>query len=189
MVTKANVVQDKPNPNARPKPADSRAHEKPTSATAWKQKAAVGTLVTVPSGNQVRVRTPGMQVFLREGVIPNGLMPIIQESMASGVAPSADAGESLLNDPEKLQEILDLADAITIYCCLDPRVASVPTEEIEGVSTLIGLGDERRDDDILYVDEMDLNDKMFIFQFAVGGTASLEDFRAQQGSNVVTLPE
>lgn len=176
MATKPNVTQDKPNPNARPRPAAARAQSGPTSASEWKKKTTLGTLVTVPSGNEVRVRTPGMQVFLSQGVIPNGLMPLIQEAMKQGEAPSDEAAEALMDDPEKLQEILDLADAVALFCFIEPKLNRVPFDD-EGA--IIPIGDDRRDEEILYVDEVDLNDKLFIFQFAVGGTAELEQFRQE----------
>lgn len=176
MATKPQVTQDKPNPNRRPKPAAQRAHDGPTSASEWKKKATVGTLVTVPSGNEVRVRTPGMQVFLSQGVIPNGLMPFIQEAMKQGEAPTEEASSKLMEDPEKLQEILDLADSVALYCFIEPRLENVPLDD-EGL--IIPVGDDRRDEDTLYVDEVDLTDKLFIFQFAVGGTAPLEKFRQE----------
>lgn len=176
---KPNPVQDKPNPNARPRPAAARAQSGPTSASEWKKKTTLGTLVTVPSGNEVRVRTPGMQVFLTQGVIPNGLMPIIQDAMKAGEAPSDEAMNSMADDPEKLQEVLELADAVALFCFIEPKLERPPTEKIDGKEVIIPLGDERRDEEVLYVDEVDLNDKLFIFQFAVGGTAKLEQFRQE----------
>lgn len=176
MANKPKVTQDKPNPNRRPTPASSRAQGAPTSASEWKKKATVGTLVTVPSGNEVRVRTPGMQVFLNQGVIPNSLMPIIQDAMKQGEAPSEDTMQSMIDDPQKINEIMDMADAVALFSFVEPKLAPIPTDE-EG--EIIPIGDERRDEDTLYVDEVDFTDKLFIFQFAVGGTAKLEQFRQE----------
>ena len=188
--TKPNPVQDRPNPNSRPTP--QRAPGGPTSASNWKKKAAVGTLVVVPSGNEVRVRTPGMQAFLSNGIIPNGLMPMIQDAMKMGEAPSEDDAQKLMDDPDKINEILQLSDAVALFCFIEPALSPIPLEpepDAEGNYLPIPLGDARRDEDVLYVDEVDLNDKLFIFQFAVGGTAKLEQFRQEQGSDVVDVPE
>jgi hypothetical protein len=121
-----------------------------------------------------------MQVFLSQGVIPNGLMPLIQEAMKEGEGPSEEASNALMENPEKLQEILDLADSVALFCFIEPKLEAVPTTvDDDGNTVIIPIGDDRRNEDILYVDEVDLNDKLFIFQFAVGGTATLENFRQE----------
>lgn len=189
MVTK-KTNPDQPNPNRRPKPAASRAQEEvPTSASTWKKKASLGTLVTVPSGNVCRVRTPGMNAFLTGGLIPNGLMSIVKESMDEGKAPDAEAIKTLADDPARLQQILELTDLVTISCCVEPVIVAAPTEVIDGKEQPLAMTDSRRDPEVLYVDDVDLNDKLFIFQFATGGTATLEQFRQEQNSGMVALPE
>jgi hypothetical protein len=145
-----------------------------TSASTWKSKTARGTLITVPSGNTAIVRAPGMQAFLKEGVIPNGLMAIVQESMIGVKKPSEVEMSSILSDPTKFQELLDLADSVTVACCVDPKVSPAP---VGHDGKVLSVDDPERDEDVLYVDEVDFNDKMFIFNFAVGGTADLEQFR------------
>lgn len=182
------TVQDKPNKNARPRPrsADQGTPSSPTSASSWKQKSVGGTLFTVPSGNTAILRTPGMQAFLTQGVIPNALMPFVQDAMAKGQAPSKNDMKGLLADPTRLQQIMDLADSITVKCCVDPKVFPIPTDD-EGKE--IPIGDDRRDENVLYVDEVDFEDKMFIFNVAVGGTSDLEKFREGLESNVGALSE
>jgi len=146
-----------------------------TSAKQWKSKTSKGTPLVVPSGNTCLVRTPGMQVFIKQGLIPNSLMPIVQEAMNKGKAP-----KNLEFDPDKnpelLNEMMDLMDAVTVYCVIEPKVEPEPATE-----------DERRDD-VLYVDEVDFNDKMFIFQYAVGGTADLAKFREELGEHMEAVP-
>jgi hypothetical protein len=167
-------------PNKRTTASKKSVSSEPTAAKSWKQKAVGGTLVTVPSGNTALVRTPGMQAFLQNGIVPNGLMPFIQEAMEAGEAPDDGSVQDWMKDPTKIQEIMDMADAVTVYCCIEPKVEEAPTELVDGEHKVIPIGDERRDDDILYVDEVDLNDKMFIFNFVVGGsTAALEKFRTE----------
>jgi len=137
----------------------------PTSAAAWKSKSAEGTLLTVPSGNTCLVKPIGLAAFMKKGVIPNGLIPLIQDSIKKGGVPEDVNIESILEDEGKLQQILELADSICVDAVLDPKVAPAPAEG------------EDRDPNVLYVDEVDFNDKMFIFNFVVGGTADLEQFR------------
>jgi hypothetical protein len=163
---------------------DKGAPESPTSASSWKAKTIGGTLVTVPSGNTARIRIPGMEVFLTEGIIPNGLMPIVQEWMSKGLAPNDDTLKDLIKDNERISQVIELANAITIYCCLDPVVVAIPKDD---QGDIIPVGDSRRDADTLYIDEVDFQDRMFIFNVAVGGTSNLERFREEQKSRVETL--
>lgn len=149
----------------------------PTSAKTWKQKTTEGTLITVPSGNTALVQSPGIEIFTNQGIIPNALLPLVQGFMVSASKPEDISPEKLaelVGDPKKIQEMIQLADAIVVYCCLDPVVVPTPTD---ADGNLIPLRDSRRNSDILYVDEVDVNDKIFIMNFAVGGSANIEKFR------------
>ena len=170
-----------PTRNKRVTPSSKGTTDSPTSASQWKKQTVGGTLVRVPSGNTALIRTPGMQVFLESGVIPNALLPIIQEAMAKGGQPEETDMLAMMSDPEKIQEIVNLANAVTVYVCIDPVVAPVPLDR-EG--HVIPMGSPDRDEDTLYVDEVEFNDKMYIMGVAVGGTAALEKFRAEQASHV-----
>ena len=172
-----NTSTDKPTKNRRPVPTTVQgASGSPTSASTWKKKTVGGTLISVPSGNTALVRAPGMQVFLENGVIPNALMPIIRDAMNKGTAPKEEDMTEMLSDPEKLKDLIELANSVAVYCCIDPKVEAVPTDE---AGVVIPMGDPRRDDEILYIDEVDFNDKMYIFNFAVGGPADLAQFRTE----------
>ena len=160
--------------------------DKPTSASQWKAQVAGGTLVRVPSGNTASIRTPGMSVFLEAGVIPNSLLPLIQELMQSpkkGKQQKAELSDEdvaeLMDDPQKIQDIISLAKAVTVYCCIDPQVSAVP-KTLEG--EVIPIGDSRRDPNTLYVDEVEFNDRMYIFAAATGGVAGFEKFREEQAA-------
>jgi hypothetical protein len=93
-----------------------------------------------------------------------------------------------MNDPERLQGIIDLTDAVCVEVLVDPQVHPVPMHNYGGEILPMPIGDPRRDQTILYVDEVDFNDKMFIFNFAVGGPADLETFRTQSGLDVGNVP-
>lgn len=144
-----------------------------TTAKDWKGRANQAVELDLPSGNTALVRNPGMQAFLQAGIVPNELMGIIMSAIEKEEMPDL---ESMQTDPEKLKSVLTLFDNILVYCVVEPAVLPVPTE---GVT---------RDEDLLYVDEVDMEDKMFIFQYAVGGTKDLEKFRAEQAAALVGVP-
>ena len=141
-----------------------------TSATAWK-KASQATALDVPSGNTCKARRVGLDTFIKKGLIPNSLMPIVQEAM-KGKKTEMDL-ESV--SEEDLIQIMELIDAVTVDVVVEPRVHPVP-ESVED-----------RDDGILYVDEVVMEDKMFIFQWTVGGSSDLERFREEQADAVGDL--
>jgi len=156
-----------------PKSQGSRTtQKKTTSASDWKKKKNFGVELRVPSGNVCLVRPVGLEAFISQGLIPNALMPIIQESMKTGESP--ELTEDMVS-AEMMAAMVKLFDSVTVYVVQQPTVHPAPKPG------------EEREEDLLYVDEVDLSDKMFIFNFAVGGTRSLEGFREELGERMELL--
>lgn len=171
-----------------------KAAEEPTSVEGWKAKGQ--TLVLhVPSGNKALVRNPGIKAFLSAGILPNSLMPIVTEALERGKPPSLSAFQGkITTDPQMVQEMLESVDKVTLYCVIEPQVHPVPTWDLTDLSqdncTAEQIGQEapqKKDPRRLYVDEVDLEDKMFIFQWAVGGTRDLERFRKEYSSGLADV--
>lgn len=160
----------------------------PTPVKEWKKPTLA---LELPSGKIASARNPGMKAFLSAGLIPNSLIPIVTEALSKGESPSGGASnvakrhlEKKLNDqlkadPKMIQEILEAIDNITVYCFLTPKVHPVPVREVpdgEGGVTLVEAPEDKQDDE-LYVDDVDFEDKVFVFNWAVGGTRDLAKFR------------
>lgn len=160
---------------------DTESLGEPTSAAAWKKGKTEGLLVRVPSGNTALIRTPGLEVFVRKGTIPNALIPLIQKSLKTGKEPTEDELAEVLGDDEGLDKIIDLAENVLVEVCIDPKVLPAPVDE-EGNR----LPDDHpdRDPDVLYADDVDFLDKMYIFSVATGGPSQMEAFRKQSGLDV-----
>lgn len=154
--------------------SNSKKAKKPvTNAAVWKKTKAEFEL-EVPSGHVALVRRPGMEAFIKGGLIPNNLMPIVEKAMKGEVA---DVKEVMANVTlDDLESITGLYDRVVLYCVLQPTVHEEPADG------------EERDPEFLYVDEVEMDDKMFIFQWAVGGTSDVEQFRAEQAAAVSTTP-
>jgi len=181
----------------------SQANKQRSSAAAWREKS-VGIEIEVPSGNVAVVRRPGPEMFLKTGRIPDALLPIVMEGIREkqGLPPEKAAG--LMKDPAMLPQVMEMVDAAVVAACIEPVVREDPpcvrpSEEDAAVLCRRALGDpihsdpknpkrhefipgdaeppEDRDPDFLYTAEIDFTDKMFIFQFALGGSADLERFR------------
>lgn len=162
-----------------------------STASSWKKTSPVAAPheIEVPSGNVCLAKRPGMGAFLTAGLIPNSLMPIVSKAMeGKGVSDKQLSGEMsrIMQDPTKIQEMFDLVDAVVIHVVVQPEMLPKPEHE------------EMRHPDKLYVDEVDEEDKLFLFNWAVGGTSDLERFRAEQaellepvspGEDVVSPPK
>jgi hypothetical protein len=140
------------------------------------KKKRAGTF-ELPSGLFMKLRNPGgLKIFLSEGIIPNSLMSTVHNALDGK---KMDA-EEMLNeaggvDESQIADMMALMDAMMVRCAIEPKVHPVPENE------------DDRDDELLYADELDDNDKMFVFQWVTGGTTDLERFREQHTKNMAAL--
>ena len=185
MATKAST--DKPSPSRRPVPVTARKSEgapQATTASSWRQQTREGTPLVVPSGNTCLVRpSSGLDMFVRNGHIPNSLMPIIQDAINKGKPPTMDQLDLEAN-PDLLESIIELTDTACIFMVLEPQIRPVPKDEAGEAIPF----NQRDEGDYLYVDEVMFEDKMFIFNWAVGGTADLETFRQELSAGLEPVP-
>lgn len=162
-------------------PAD---HLKPTSAKAWARTHAAAEFdLPLPSGNVARVRRPGPIAILQSGIMPDTLMPIINEAIKRGQGAKIEDAIDLSENPEMLTEILEGMDKALLEIVVEPSVAyhKRPTESGDWET----IPEEERDlENFVYTDEVDMDDKMFLFNFAVGGTRDLESFREEHAGRM-----
>ncbi len=104
--------------------------------------------------------------------------------------------EDAAGDMGQITKMLQAFDRIVVRTWVQPAV--VPTfgiaDPISGVWRMprdqeVGqdLPEGDRNDDELYVDEIDLEDKMFTFNYVVGGDPDLATFRTQFGQSLEGL--
>lgn len=141
-----------------------------TSPQAWRGRQ--GAELKLPSGNVCLVRNPGMKAFLKSGVIPDPLVGLVRQAISGDT--EFDPKQFLQTD-EDLEMLFDTLNNVLVEVVMQPKVLP-PPEDSEG--KIIPL--DARDQSKLYADEVDMDDKVFIFQFAVGGTKDLEKFRQEQ---------
>lgn len=168
----------------------------PTPASAWKGKVAVeGTDLMLPSDNVARVRQISPQAFITSGLIPDPLTSIVRQAIHTkqGLPPSKL--EAMVTDPDKLRSTMEMFDRVLCYVVIEPHCEMPPvcvdcgeynTDDSHGLDTH-EYQEGPRDDDILYADTVDFNDKVFIFQWCLGGTRDLEAFRKQQRASLESV--
>lgn len=145
--------------------------------TAWGSTSGMPEDLELPSGQVCLVRRPGTQGLIAAGVLQNvdSLTRLVNEKHINRVAAKGRGQEakteidmtSLMDDPEGMAEIVRVVDKVVIHCVLAPQVFSTPDDVT------------RREKGVIYADMIDLTDKMFLFQYVVGGTRDLESFRTE----------
>jgi len=111
---------------------------------------------------------------MSNGSIPNNLLAIISKALNTGKGVDTKdlvTQEGVL-DTKLLNEMSEMIDNIAMKTIVDPVINPVPADE------------EERSDDLLYVDELPEDDKMFIYSWVSGGTRDLEQFRRESASGM-----
>lgn len=143
-----------------------------STAADFKKKQAP---ITLPSGQNVRMRRTSLQAFMTTGIIPNKLMEVAQKAISKGKDPEMSELAGIITDEGQLTDMIRMMDDAVVHVMIEPKVLPLPEEG------------EERDPDQLYIDEIDDEDKMFIFNWAVGGTADVEQFRGEATSSLASL--
>jgi hypothetical protein len=144
---------------------------------AFKQRAQ-GVVLPLPSGLVVKARRVELQTFILQGTVPNPLMEIITEALEKGDKaniPAMVGVEEGKVDLDMVNDMFAMVEEVVVESVVEPQIHREPEKESD------------RDDSLLYVDEVEAMDKMFIFQWAVGGTSDLESFLEEAGADLDAL--
>lgn len=131
-----------------------------------------GTIdLELPSGEEVKVIRPGLQGLIEAGVLHNidSLSALVDEKHLKRVQgkPEVDV-QSLMKDEKNLQNLFHTVDRVLCHCVVEPQVLMTPNDPTS-----------RKQGEHIYADQVPIEDKMFILDFAVGGNADLERFRRE----------
>lgn len=167
-----------------------------TQAKEWKKRTDTGSLhypLELPSGNVCLVQPLGLEKMMTDGLIPNTLLqPMLSAIEVSAASvkggPKAEqlarkkmeeqlqkAQQELIQSPDSMKGMFEMANAVTLATVVEPKILPVPEDASD------------RDPDLLYVDEIDLDDKMFIFSHAVSGVRDVESFRDEVAQHVAAV--
>jgi hypothetical protein len=184
----------------------SRAKAKPNYGSKWASQLSD---LDLPSGEIAQVRRPGMQGLIKAGVLHS--MDSLTGLVQSEVIPKAEgrpivSSEDVMQDPEKLEAMLDQVDKIVLYVVVQPPLVKPvrmntdengdlildrfkkPTPMLDAEGKEIFLPFDEREAEVVYLDYVELEDKMFIMNFALGGTRDLEDFRKKSEEAMGSIP-
>lgn len=157
----------------------------------WGNTAPEGAIrfLTLPSGQTCYAKRMGLQGLVLAGVLAEGdtLTAMVDSKHIRRVRGGKTADhdridvESLLSDPESLGKILMMVDRSMPFMLVDPEVKLHFTDEPDGSTRMIP--EEEREHGV-YTDQVGVEDKMFLFDWSVGGTADAERFREESAAVV-----
>jgi hypothetical protein len=153
--------------------AKSAAPEVKPGQKVWgkNDSGAALILLTVPSGETCRVIRPGVEGLIQAGVLHDidSLTALVDEKHLKRVKGQQQVDvQSLLADSKNLENLFHVVERVVSYVVREPVVKMTPEDPTN-----------RQAGDHIYCDQIDLEDKMFIFDYAVGGTKDIESFRAK----------
>ncbi len=182
----AKVPADRQPKKAAPRKTTSAP---PEISTAKSFKKSRGGVLELPSGHAVRARRIGLETFLEQGDVPNPLIPIVEEALEKGrgadprALMNADAENTI--DMKMVNDMLLMMNNVVCKAVTEPTIHNVPLDD-EGNKIPIGYrGDD--EDETVYVDEIDYEDKMFIYQWVMGGTDDIATFRKEAEEGLAAL--
>ena len=166
---------------ATPKKKQSGNPAKRSTAKTWKGKSqTAGRDLDLPSGNVALCQRLDPAEFLEAGFLPDGLSPIVAEAVRENKGLPPEKIDEMVGDPTKVSEMLQFMDKIVVRAVLDPRIHPKPVPDEDGDLP-------EHDEDLLYVNEVDLADKTFIMNWACGGSPDLVRFHHELASGVDAL--
>lgn len=183
-----------------------------TKASEWQgRKQLSGQDLLLPSGNTALVRQMSPTAFLDAGFMPDPLSNIVRTAINTKQGLPPKVVNDLANDPKKLGAAMLTFDRVLTFVVMEPTILMPPTCDVvideesgkvcgtyindkvhqwgEDPNNFHTYHEGPRDPETLYADEVDLQDKIFVFQWALGGTHDLEKFREQQRISMESLQD
>lgn len=137
--------------------------------TTWGSGGAGGLEdLTVPSGQLCQIRRPGVEGLIKAGVLQNvdSLTAIIHEKHIKRVNGKEQLDVKSL-DEAAFDAIMHTVDKVVCFAVVQPQIQRTPDDVTN------------RKPGAIYADMVHMVDKMFIFNYVVGGTRDLESFRRE----------
>lgn len=154
--------------------------------------------VELPSGNTVTLERPGIEGLVRAGILESfdALTSIVQgETIPKAEGRQVADLKATVGDIDNVKTMTEILNKITIHVVAEPKLswpylqetdeddepvvdaAGLPVWVKDDKGQPVYLTDEQRDEDAFYIDYVDIEDKTFIMNFAVGGSSDLQRFR------------
>lgn len=146
--------------------------------TAWDTRAENLVDLTCPSGQLCQVRKPGTEGLMKLGLLErldNLTGTVHTDHIARVKGEVTPEVPDITNDPVARKEMLDIMNQIVAVTVVQPKLS----EDVEKASDRV--------EGLVYMSDVDLEDKTFIMQYALGGSADLATFREKRDKIAGTL--
>jgi hypothetical protein len=147
-------------------------------------KKSAYTDLRLPSGALCAARRVSVEAFIKGGSVPNALLPMMKGAL-NGVKPEVPKIEDL--SEEMIASSLAMFDIATMEAIMIPEVHPVPSRKEDGKRYNEDGSEWERDPAKLYIDEIDTEDKQFVFQWAIGGVTDVAKFRDGTAKELAAL--
>lgn len=164
------------------------ANEEEFAPTTWGNKYET---LEVPSGQRCLVQRLDLQMLIKNGTL-NKLDTLTTLVDSKHVSKKAKGGKysaksqdmqndvilrKIMNDPEKFAELMDTVDKIVISIVVLPELQPAPDSEAD------------REEGVVYIDTVDLDDKMYLVNWSMGGTRDVARFRRELKQHIDDLAD
>lgn len=139
--------------------------------------------VTVPSGQLCLCRRPGIEVMIKAGILNDmdSLTSLVMtEHLDDGQTKNTVKPEAMIEimkNPKKAESMFHMLDKVVCFIVVKPEIHMTPNNRNSMKPNLI------------YAETVDLEDKMFLMNYAVGGTRDVERFRQESGLVVADMDD
>lgn len=151
----------------------------PYAPTVWGADDAQGTLVDLelPSGQVVLAQRPGPEGLMAAGLLDDldMLATILPKVMGGASAAKKFDATSVMKNPKMMGEAIKLMNRVVVHVVIKPELTPEPDDPTQKVKGNI------------YPSSVGQDDKMFIFNWATGGTRDLATFRSQLTESVASV--
>jgi hypothetical protein len=159
-----------------------------TPNNVWASTAPTGKEeeVTTPNGQTCRAKRMSIDSMIAEGLLAEAdaitaqVTKHMRKIRGAKGKPDSDTVNvpSLMKDPKAVTELITMLDRLIPHIVVSPVVRLHYTETLVGktkVTKMIAIED--REEGIVYTDQLGLEDKMFLFDWAAGGLNTMLAFR------------
>lgn len=147
--------------------------------------------LTTPRGQTCRARKMSIEDMIKAGVLMEAdaltaqikkYTKKVKKGKPSGQGAPSYSSEidekKLLEDPSAITSLIGMIDKALPHIVVSPKVALHYTSQTVGKTRVTKLiPPEERDQNLVYTDQIDFEDKMFLFDWAAGGLSAMLQFR------------
>lgn len=161
--------------------------------------------LTTPSGQTCEAKKIGVEGLIEMGILSqmDSLTALVEQYTTNvkkhgpqGPTTSELDETAIMADPESVKAVIGLADRALPIIIVDPPVALHFTEVKVGKTTVSKrlseaerekLREDRGQPDLIFTDQIDFEDKMWLFDWATGGLQAMTTFRRGSSADVASV--